>query len=60
MNSQSKTKSHKCPYCTPTDPENPCVFATAKKVIDGKEYSVCCSISNNKEINENQKTKEKT
>ncbi|MDT8783003.1 MAG: hypothetical protein IAX22_10255 [Candidatus Bathyarchaeota archaeon] len=60
MNSQSKTKSHKCPYCTPTDSENPCVFATAKKVIDGKEYSVCCSISNNKEINENQKTKEKT
>jgi hypothetical protein len=45
-----KTKGQKCPYCTPTDP-NPCVFATAKTVIDGKEYSACCSISKEKETN---------
>ena len=43
MRKQAKTDTKKCPYCTPTDPDNPCYFATAKTVIDGKEYSACCS-----------------
>ena len=58
MKDQSKKKSKRCPYCTPTDKENPCVLATAKTVIDGKEYSACCSISNKtetKEINDGHK-----
>jgi hypothetical protein len=46
MNDQPKTKVQKCPYCTPTDPENPCILATAKTIIDGKEYSACCSNPN--------------
>jgi hypothetical protein len=52
MKDQRKKKSKRCPYCTPTDKENPCVLATAKTVIDGKEYSACCSISNKTETKE--------
>lgn len=59
MKNQAKTKDHKCPYCTPTDPENPCILATAKTVIDGKEYSACCSNPNKKETKESKKTKKK-
>ncbi len=40
---KDKTKGHNCPFCTPADPENPCTLAGAKTVIDGKEYSACCS-----------------
>jgi hypothetical protein len=46
MKNQAKPKGNKCPYCEPTDPENPCILATAKTVIDGKEYSACCSNQN--------------
>jgi hypothetical protein len=49
MKDQRKKKSKTCPCCTPTDKENPCVLATVKTVIDGKEYSACCSISNKTE-----------
>jgi hypothetical protein len=55
MNDKTKMKNKKCPYCTPTDPENPCVLATAKTVIDGKEYSACCSSSNKIETKEAKK-----
>lgn len=58
MNNQAKTKGHKCPYCTPTDPENPCVLATVKTVIDGKEYSACCSNPTKVETKESQKNKD--
>jgi hypothetical protein len=47
MNDQAKTKNKKCPYCTPTDPESQCVLATIRTVIDGKEYTACCSNQNN-------------
>jgi hypothetical protein len=52
MKDQVKKKSYKCPYCTPTDKKNPCVLATAKTVIDGKEYSACCETSNKTETKE--------
>jgi hypothetical protein len=55
MKDQEKMKSKKCPYCTPTDTENPCVLATAKTVIDGKEYSACCSNSNKIETKESKR-----
>ena len=46
MKTRKKSKSAGCPYCTPTNPDNPCVLANAKTVIDGKEYSACCSNPN--------------
>jgi hypothetical protein len=55
MKDQSNVKGQKCPYCTPKDQENPCVFATAKTVIDGKEYSACCSVSNKVETKSQKK-----
>ena len=59
MKNQEKTKGHKCPYCTPADPENPCLLATAKTVIDGKEYSACCLNPNRKETKKTKKTAKK-
>jgi hypothetical protein len=56
MKNQAKTKGYNCPYCKPTDPENQCILATAKTVIDGKEYSACCS-NLNKIKTKNQKKK---
>ena len=33
----------KCKMCKVEIPKNKCVFATHKKVSDGKEYIFCCS-----------------
>jgi hypothetical protein len=55
MKDETKTKGHKCPYCTPVDQENPCVLAGAKTIIDGKEYSACCSKTETK-TNKTKKT----
>jgi hypothetical protein len=57
MKNQAKTKSHKCPYCSPTNPETQCVLANAKTVIDGKEYSACCSNPNKVETKIKKSTK---
>jgi hypothetical protein len=57
MKNQAKTKANKCPYCTPANPENQCVLATAKTVIDGKEYSACCSNLNTTETKNQKATK---
>ena len=32
----------KCEMCTAETPTDKCVFATHKKVIEGKEYTFCC------------------
>ena len=46
MKTQKKSKSASCPFCTPSNPDNSCVLANAKTVIDGVEYSACCSNPN--------------
>jgi hypothetical protein len=43
MKDTSKAKTNKCPFCTPENAADQCILATAKTVIDGKEYSACCS-----------------
>jgi len=37
-----KTFVYKCENCNAETPEDKCVFATHKRVIDGKEHIFCC------------------
>ncbi len=60
MKKQAKTQNKKCPHCTPTDPENPCILATVKTVIDGKEYSACCQNLQKTETKKPKNTETKT
>jgi hypothetical protein len=61
MKDTTRSKSHKCPFCTPENAADQCVLATAKTIIDGKEYSACCTNPDEKSIEKidkkrNQKT----
>jgi hypothetical protein len=61
MKDTPKSKSHKCPFCTPENAADQCILATAKTVIDGKEYSACCSNREEKSVEEKgHKTDRKT
>lgn len=55
MKNTTHPKTHKCPYCTPETAADQCVLATAKTIIDGKEYSACCTNREEKSIKEKDK-----
>jgi hypothetical protein len=42
MKKQTEPESQSCPYCNHSQ-DNPCVLANEKTVIEGKEYSACCT-----------------
>lgn len=50
----------KCEMCDAEIPAEKCVFATYKKVIDGKEYVFCCLRCQQKFLEEQKKEKSKS
>ncbi len=42
MSKTKKTNPGKCEYCSPESSPDLCKLATAKTIIDGKEYTACC------------------
>jgi hypothetical protein len=59
MKKQPELKTQKCPFCTPENPDNNCVLANAKTIIDGKEYSACCSNPKEKNTKDTKTTAKK-
>ncbi len=52
MKDAPHSKTTKCPFCTPENAAGQCILATAKTIIDGKEYSACCTNLEKKSIEE--------
>jgi YHS domain-containing protein len=50
----------KCELCEMEIPADKCVFATCKKVIDGKEYVFCCLRCQQKFLEKREKKKSKS
>ena len=42
-NPTKKTKTSKCEFCSPESTPELCKLSAVKTVIDGKEYSACCT-----------------
>ena len=43
MKAKTKEKSGKCEFCSPESTPELCKLSTATTIIDGKEYTACCT-----------------
>jgi hypothetical protein len=60
MKESQDSKENKCHCCTSENTADECILATAKTVINGKEYSACCANITKTSIEKNKKSEQKS
>jgi hypothetical protein len=60
MKDSQDSKANKCHCCTSENTADECILATAKTVIDGKEYSACCANITKTSEEKNKKSDQKS